>query len=53
MSTISSTARQKLAVVALGNNDIQKGDFYTSLHQQQEEKRLGIQATLISAKDKN
>ena len=47
VSTISSTARQQLAVVALGNNAIQEGDFYTSLHQQQEEKRLGVQADCV------
>ena len=47
VSTISSTARQQLAVVALGNNAIQEGDFYTSLHHQQEEKRLGVQADCV------
>ena len=43
VSTISSTARQQIAVVALGNYAIQEGDFYASLHQQQEEKKLGVQ----------
>ena len=47
VSPISSTARQQLAVVALGNNAIQEGDFYTSLHQQEEEKKLGIQADCV------
>ena len=47
VSTISSTARQQLAVVALGNNAIQEGDFYASLHQQQEEKKLGVQCQRV------
>ena len=47
VSTISSTARQQLAVVAFGNNAIQEGDFYTSLHQKEEEKRLRVQADCV------
>ena len=47
VSTIYSTARQQLAVVALGNNAIQEGDFYASLHQQQEEKKLGVQCQRV------
>ena len=43
VSTISSAARQQLAVVALGNKAIQEGDFYASLHQEQEEVKLGIE----------
>ena len=43
VSTISSAARQQLAVVALGNKAIQDGDFYASLHQEQEEVKLGVE----------
>ena len=43
VSTISSVARQKLAVVALGNKTIQEGDFYASLHQEQEEVKVGVE----------
>ena len=43
VSTISSAARQQLAVVALGNKAIQEGDFYASLHQEQEEVKLGVE----------
>jgi len=40
ISTISSKASQILAVIALGDKAIQEDQFYTSLHQEQEEKKI-------------
>ena len=40
VTTISSSARQQMAVVALGNNAIHKGNFYASLHQKEEEEKV-------------
>ena len=51
ISTISLKARQELATIALGGNAIQANQFYASLHQQQEEKKLNGDKSTDDSKD--
>ena len=51
ISTISSRARKILATIALGDKAIQEDQFYTSLHQQEEEQKIDQEEKPTSTDD--